>query len=57
MEAAERKLSVGSIGRLEYLQQENAYKTKEIAVRTAELNLFQAMETYDWALKGNLSLS
>ena len=57
MEAAERKLAVGSIGRLEYLQQENAYKTKEIAVRTAELNLFQAMETYDWALKGNLSLS
>lgn len=57
MEAAERKLSLGSIGRLEYLQQENAYKTKEIAVRTAELNLFQAMETYDWALKGNLNLS
>ncbi len=57
MEAAERKLSVGTIGKLEYLQQENAYKTKEIAVRTAELNLFQAMETYDWALKGNLSLS
>jgi hypothetical protein len=57
MDAAERKLQVGTIGRLEYLQQKNAYVTKEIAVRNAELSLFQSMETYDWALKGNLSIS
>lgn len=57
MEAAERKLQVGTIGNLEYLQQKNSYTTKEIAVKTADLALFQAMETYDWAVKGNLSIS
>lgn len=39
------------------MQQQNALKTKEIAVKTGDLSLFQAMETYDWAVKGNLSLS
>lgn len=57
MAAADRKLQLGTIGNLEYLQQKNAYATKEIAVKTAELALFQAMETYDWAVKGNLSIS
>lgn len=57
MDAAERKMQVGTIGRLEYLQQKNAYVTKEIAVKTADLALFQAMETYDWAVKGNLGIS
>ena len=57
MEAADRKLQVGTIGQLEYLQQKNAYTTKKIAVKTADLALFQAMETYDWAVKGNLSIS
>lgn len=57
MDAAERKMQVGTIGRLEYLQQKNSYVTKEIAVKNADLSLFQAMETYDWALKGNLSIS
>jgi len=57
MEAAERKMQVGTIGRLQYLQQKNAYDTKAIDVKMASLDLFQAMETYDWALKGNLSIS
>lgn len=57
MEAADRKMQVGTIGRLEYLQQKNAYVTKEIALKTADLALFQAMETYDWAVNGNLSVS
>lgn len=57
MDSAEVKMQVGSIGKLEYLQQKNALTTKEIAVRTADLALFQAMETYDWAVAGNLSLS
>lgn len=57
METAERKWQLGTIGRLEYMQQQNALKTKEIAVKTGDLSLFQAMETYDWAVKGNLSLS
>ena len=57
MEAADRKMSVGTIGRLEYLQQKNSYAAKETAVKTADLALFQAMETYDQAVEGNLSVS
>lgn len=57
METAERKWQLGTIGRLEYMQQQNSLKTKEIAVKTGDLALFQSMETYDWAVKGNLSLS
>ena len=57
MNAASQKLQLGTIGRLEYLQQENSLKNQEIAVKNAELALFQSMETYDWALEGNLSLT
>lgn len=57
MQSAETKNSVGMIGNLEYRQQQNAFKTKEIAMKNAELSLFQAMETYDWAVKGNLTVS
>ncbi len=55
MASADRKMSVQTISRLEYIQEENAYKTAEIAVKNAELALFQSMETYDWAVKGNYS--
>ena len=57
MAAADRKMSLGMVGRLEYLQQKMSHKTAEVNVRTAELALLQAMETYDWAVKGNLTLS
>ena len=57
MDTAERKRALGMIGNLEYLQQKNSCITKEVNVRSTELSLFQAMETYDWAVKGNLSLS
>ena len=57
MEAADRKMSVGTIGRLEYLQQKNSYAARETAVKTADLALFQAMETYDQAVEGNLGVS
>lgn len=57
MAAADRKMSLGMVGRLEYLQQKMSHKTAEVNVRTAELALLQAMETYDWAVKGNLALT
>lgn len=57
MEAADRKMSVGTMGRLEYLQQKNSYAAREKAVKTADLALFQAMETYDQAVEGNLGVS
>lgn len=52
MANAEAKFQVGSISRLEYLQQQNAHLSKKVAVRTADMNLFQAMETYDWSING-----
>lgn len=57
MEAADRKMSVGTMGRLEYLQQKNSYAARETAVKMADLALFQAMETYDQAVEGNLGVS
>lgn len=57
MQSAETKHSIGTIGKLEYRQQQNALKTKEIAMKNAELALFQSMESYDWAVKGNLAIS
>ena len=57
MDLAERKMALGMIGRLEYLQQKNAFAAAEVNVRTAELALLQAVETYDWAVQGNLTLS
>ena len=57
MATADRKMSLGMVGRLEYLQQKMSHKTAEVNVRTAELALLQAVETYDWAVKGNLTLS
>lgn len=57
MDTAERKKTLGMIGNLEYLQQKVSYQSAEVSVRTAELSLLQAIETYDWAVKGNLSLT
>lgn len=52
MAAADRKNQVGTISRLEYQKQKNAYETKSIAVKTAELTLFQAVQTYENAVGG-----
>ena len=57
MDQAERKMALGMIGKLEYLQQKNAFATSKVNVRTAELSLLQAVETYDWAVQGNLTLT
>ncbi len=57
MQTAETKYQLGMIGRLEYLQQKNALVTKETTMKNADLALFQAMETYDWAVAGNLAVS
>lgn len=57
MDLAERKMALGMIGKLEYMQQKNAFATAEVNVKTAELALLQAVETYDWAVQGNLTLS
>jgi outer membrane protein TolC len=52
MDTAERKQSVGSLSRLDYMKQKNAFNTKNISVKKAQLTLFQAIQTYDNAVKG-----
>lgn len=52
MDAMERKHQLGLSSKLEYLQQKATFSEKETALKTAELNLFQAMENYDWGKKG-----
>lgn len=52
MEAAERKRQSGSISDLQYLQQENAHVQKQVNVELKNIELFQALETYRWNVKG-----
>lgn len=56
-EKADRQWAAGLISKMEHKQAENTYKSAQVNVRVAELNLLQAIETYRWAVKGNLSLS
>lgn len=57
MEAAERKMQIGSISRLEYLSQQYAYLQAQTGMKDADMALFQSMESYDWNLNGLASAS
>lgn len=52
MNGAEHKYKVGLVSELDYLQEQANYMGKQIDQQTADAALFQAMETYDWAVKG-----
>ncbi|WP_313151743.1 TolC family protein [Lacrimispora sp.] len=52
MDTAQRKYDLGSLSKLDYLKQKNAYDTKNLAIKTAELTLFQAVQNYDNAVNG-----
>lgn len=52
MQAANRKNSMGMLGRLEYLSAEADYLTAKSEKEVADMTLFTAMETYSWAVKG-----
>ena len=54
---ADRKWMLGMISKMEHRQAQNACNIARTNVKVAELSLLQAMENYDWAVKGNLSLS
>lgn len=56
MSAMEKKLQIGYSSRLEYLQQQATFLGKQTELQTAKVGLFQSMETYDWAVKGYMSL-
>ncbi|MEY8337788.1 TolC family protein [Lachnospiraceae bacterium 62-35] len=42
----------GMLSRIEFLQKEAEFLSARSTYEVAELELFQAMETYDWAVKG-----
>lgn len=52
MDAADRKYQLGMMSQLEYLQQKAQFSKAETTLEVAELNLFQAMENYEWGKKG-----
>lgn len=52
METAEHKQQVGTLSRLDYMKQKNAFNTKNISLKKAQLALFQAVQTYDNAISG-----
>ena len=52
METAEHKQQVGSLSRLDYMKQKNAFVTKSVSLKKAQLTLFQAVQTYDNAING-----
>lgn len=49
---ADRKYALGMISRGEYLQEEVSWLTAKASREQASLNLLEAMETYEWAVKG-----
>ncbi|WP_125143382.1 TolC family protein [Clostridium transplantifaecale] len=49
---AQTKYSMGMLSYAEYLQEEMSYIRKETDCKTAELNLFQAVQDYEWAVAG-----
>lgn len=55
MSAVETKRGLGMVSDLEYLQAQSSFLGKQIVERTANMALFQAVETYNWAVNGYLS--
>ncbi|MDO5550156.1 MAG: TolC family protein [Lachnospiraceae bacterium] len=49
---AQKKYSLGMLSKAEYLQQELQFIQKKSSFEAADLSLFQALETYGWAVKG-----
>lgn len=52
LQAAERRHAAGQMSAHQYRVQVNTTETAQIKIRQAELNLFQAMESYDAAVGG-----
>lgn len=51
-DAADRQYQVGYISELQHIGTQISYYQKKAAFESANLNLLQAMETYDWAVLG-----
>lgn len=55
-ESAARKYELGMLGRADYEAQQMAYTSYEASAKLAKLNLVQAINTYQWAVKGVVKL-
>ncbi len=55
MAAAERKHQLGLSGDLEYLNAQAAFISKQADLDTANINLQQAIEKYQWAMRGYMA--
>lgn len=53
-QGADLKYQAGAIGRLEHLQEEAAFLSQRAAKEGADLALLQAVNDYEWAVKGIL---
>lgn len=56
-QTSELQYSLGNISRLDYLKQKNAADTATLNRQAAELKLFQALQSYEWAVNGLASAS
>ena len=52
MNSMQKKLQLGMATQMEYKSEEVSFLEKQIDKETANMNLQQAIETYEWALKG-----
>lgn len=57
LQAADINQSTGGISSPEYLSTQVAYLNAKAAMETADMELFAAMEDYDWAVKGLITTS
>lgn len=51
-QVADRKVATGEMAQMEYRTQTNTTEISRLNVEVAELNLFQALQTYDWKVNG-----
>ena len=49
---AQRNYDVGSMSRLQYVTQKVTTETSQLAIQTAKLKFFQAVQNYEWAVNG-----
>ena len=52
LRSLEMNFQQGNVSRAELENQQYVVQDKELALQIADLNLFQSMETYDWAVNG-----
>lgn len=52
LQKAQRQHELGTLSRLDYIAQQITTQQAAEKVQTAELNLFQAIQSYEWALNG-----